>query len=717
MNPAPNLFDWVPGWHPRWRACRTADPEASLVLMDEMQVLQFRSPDVDLIADLAASGQSLNQRLAQGLALARVPGALHAMEGLRRQGYLGGAAEVWHLPDFSLPWQVHPLADGGELYLLSTLLPPQAVLDWCQAQAQRMSRPPAVWLLCDDYLDPRLDALWQTLRARGTDVLLFKAAGLRPWVGPWLDPRQTDRPCWHCLSQRLRRNQPARGLLASAQGGLMRGLPLQPVGPECLEALSEPLARLSNDAEAVLLAPDGDGAWQRHHLVRRPQCPECGEARLQSQWQRRPVRPGAVAKAAGVRGGARPQSSESTVQQLMPHVGPLCGVVASFEPIPRTGPSPLTVYRSSFFRTPSWAEASPDRGFVQLCLGKGLSEGQAQASALCEAVERYAACLQGDEAVVRKPLSELDAPGWGPGDLAFFSPAQAAQAIPQAARSTRPEPLTAGQALNWVPAWSLSRDAACYLPQSFCYAGAAPTETRHIGWTSNGCASGNRLEDAIWQGFLELVERDATAVWWYNEIRRPPFGPGWISDDHRQAIEASLGPDWDYWLLDITHDMGLPVAAAVGQHRQSGDWALGFGAAAHPGLACERALTELLQLVVAGKQLPAAMFNERARPADFLRPDPQQRPAARTAVDPANARLDQDIADGVRAAARLGLEVLVHDYSRPDIPLRSVKVVMPGACHIWPELANSRLYEVPVRMGWRRQALSEAELNPVALFV
>ena len=37
---------------------------------------------------------------------------------------------------------------------------------------------------------------------------------------------------------------------------------------------------------------------------------------------------------------------------------------------------------------------------------------------------------------------------------------------------------------------------------------------------SNGCAAGNTLEEAIVQGFLELVERDAYAIWWYNRLQR-----------------------------------------------------------------------------------------------------------------------------------------------------------------------------------------------------
>jgi thiazole/oxazole-forming peptide maturase SagD family component len=33
---------------------------------------------------------------------------------------------------------------------------------------------------------------------------------------------------------------------------------------------------------------------------------------------------------------------------------------------------------------------------------------------------------------------------------------------------------------------------------------------------SNGLAAGSNLEEAILHGYLELIERDSVAVWWYN---------------------------------------------------------------------------------------------------------------------------------------------------------------------------------------------------------
>ena len=52
------------------------------------------------------------------------------------------------------------------------------------------------------------------------------------------------------------------------------------------------------------------------------------------------------------------------------------------------------------------------------------------------------------------------------------------------------------------------------------YFGPGPDGVPAAPWAdSNGNAAGSSPEDAVVQGFLELVERDAVALWWYNRTR------------------------------------------------------------------------------------------------------------------------------------------------------------------------------------------------------
>jgi ribosomal protein S12 methylthiotransferase accessory factor len=79
--------------------------------------------------------------------------------------------------------------------------------------------------------------------------------------------------------------------------------------------------------------------------------------------------------------------------------------------------------------------------------------------------------------------------------------------------------------------------------------------------------------------------------------------------------------------------------------------------------------------------------------------------------------LAADVGACVARAARLGLEVLFLDQTRPDIGLCAIKLMVPGLRHIWPRFGPGRLYDAPVRMGWLDAPLDEARLNPVPLYL
>ena len=79
----------------------------------------------------------------------------------------------------------------------------------------------------------------------------------------------------------------------------------------------------------------------------------------------------------------------------------------------------------------------------------------------------------------------------------------------------------------------------------------------HIHADSNGCAAGNTLEEAIVQGFLELVERDSYAIWWYNRLQRPEVDLSQFDDSYVRDLQIQLAETGRrLWVLDITSDLG-----------------------------------------------------------------------------------------------------------------------------------------------------------------
>jgi oxazoline/thiazoline synthase len=62
-----------------------------------------------------------------------------------------------------------------------------------------------------------------------------------------------------------------------------------------------------------------------------------------------------------------------------------------------------------------------------------------------------------------------------------------------------------------------------------------------------------------------------------------------------------------------------------------------------------------------------------------------------------------------------GVDPLVVDLSRPHLDRSVARVLAPGLRHIWPRFAPGRLYDVPYKLGWHDQMMTEVDLNPVSI--
>ena len=166
---------------------------------------------------------------------------------------------------------------------------------------------------------------------------------------------------------------------------------------------------------------------------------------------------------------------------------------------------------------------------------------------------------------------------------------------------TLPEPFDRSAKIDWTPVWSLRDRRFRYLPTSFLYFFyRGPGE---INADSNGCAAGNTLAEAIVQGFLELVERDSYAIWWYNRLQRTEVDLDQFDDSYIRDLRTLLAENGRrLWVLDITNDLGIPSFVALAHWIDEGQENVEFGSGAHfdPRIAVLRALTELNQFLSIG---------------------------------------------------------------------------------------------------------------------
>jgi ribosomal protein S12 methylthiotransferase accessory factor len=567
-------------------------------------------------------------------------------------------------------------------------------------------------VLTDDYLREELAAVNQRALASGRPWMLAKPVGNTLWVGPVFRPGATG--CWACLAQRLRGE---RRLAGAGAGCAERQTGYELAAQEAVKAVV--LGERHALTGALVTFDQQALRTETHSIVRRPQCPVCGE--------RKSASPLVLTSQPVALGEYRTVPPAETLRRYRHHVSPITGVVRQLERVEVSGGRAAWDLVHNYVAGVNHAGGTGLRSFSG---GKGTDDLQAQAGALCEALERCSGRFQGDEERRAASFSELGELAVHPNALMLFSAEQLARREELNARNVLPGrqiPAVFDETavLEWTPVWSLTQQQFRYVPTASCYFGYPDTRYSHAD--SNGCAAGNSVEEAILQGFLELVERDSVAMWWYNRI--PRGAVDWRSFDlpyvtRLQEHYRALGRE--FWVLDVTHDFGIPSFVAVSRALEGAteDILCGFGAHLDPQLALLRALTEMNQFLpaLANRERQDAVTRQWWHTATlasqrFLAPDPQipVKSAADFTVLPVTD-LRKAVLHCQAIVEAKGLELLVLDLTRPDIGLPVVKVIVPGLRHFWNRFAPGRLYDVPVELGWLPAARLEAELNPTPMF-
>jgi oxazoline/thiazoline synthase len=583
--------------------------------------------------------------------------------------------------------------------------------------------------LVNDYLERRLAELNQQRVSDRAPWLLVQPSGAFPLVGPVFNPG--NGPCWTCLFDRMIRNREVKGFLdresarAVAVSPLVRNTlgqsAIQFAALEVTKAIATGFRTELNDH---IVSHDLLGSTVvKHYVATRPQCPTCGSKKLRNPRRApEPITLGTGAKLVMTSGGYRTVSSRATVARFRKHVSPLTGVVTRLERIEADLPMNTNYHAVHNFSAPAQNVDQLRAGLSGGSFGKGSTAEQAEASALMEAIERYSGIFQGDEIRVMKRFTDF-APGEAipPNDVLLFSDAQSRHdhADESAESQTAPDPFDPSARIEWSPVWSLRDGRFKYIPTSllyFFYSGPAAFQA-----DSNGCAAGNTVEEAIVQGFLELVERDAYAIWWYNRSQRKEVDLSQFNDSYVRDLQTQLAETGrKLWVLDVTSDLGVPTYVAILHWMQNGQENIEFGSGAHfdKRIAVLRTLTELNQFLSIGmmgggtgeKPSLDGVTPLRLEEYPFLTPDGVE-PASGASFAPLDNTRDQVLAC-VDIARRAGLDFLVLNQTRPDVEVPVVRVIVPGLRHFYRRFAPGRLYDIPVKLGLRDQPLPEAELTP-----
>ncbi|MGK7942412.1 MAG: TOMM precursor leader peptide-binding protein [Crocosphaera sp.] len=616
-------------------------------------------------------------------------------------------------------------------------------------------------ILTDDYLHPNLEEFNQQALASQTPWMLVKPLGTITWIGPLFTPQKTG--CWHCFAQRWRDNRPIEEYINRQKNQkIIDKIEANKTRLYKTELLTPPLGFSEATIQTTLTkAATEIFKWiiqkgnqriegnlitydtltlqtQDHILVKRPQCPSCGQVFNQSPL---PVVLGHRKKAFTSDGGHRFCPPEETLRKYQHHISPITGIVRELGKIPSQGLIHTYVakhhFRNIFDNLDSLRQNIGGRS-----AGKGRTDSQAKASGFCEAIERYSGVFQGYEIREKNSYKKLGSKAIHPNLCMQFSQQQYQTREEWNSKCKGwfqkvPEPFDETRVIDWTPVWSLTHQEFKYLPTSYCYYGYPQSDFLDCWADSNGCAAGNTIEEAILQGFMELVERDSVALWWYNRLSKTQVDLDSFDEPYFQQLKKYYKSlNRDLWVLDITSDFNIPCFAAISSRkdREVEDIILGYGAHFDPKIGISRALTEVNQIlpnVLNFKEDGTTNYPPSADPLaikwwqtatlenqSYLVPDKQI--LGKKSSDYLQLASD-DLLDDVKLCQKIveekGMEMLVLDQTRPDIGLRVAKVIVPGICHMWKRLGAGRLYDVPVSMGWLKEPLKEDELNPFPMWM
>jgi bacteriocin biosynthesis cyclodehydratase domain-containing protein len=594
-------------------------------------------------------------------------------------------------------------------------------------------------LVVADYLDPELAAVNERRLSDGGQWLLINPYGQRVSIGPRFVPGGTG--CWQCLSERLLGNRPAERYLARRTDqtparpntGLLPGvdgLIAAMLGAEILAVAEGQRGQLAGKLRTISWA---DLEPRTQSLDRLAHCPACGNP-AKARYQ-----PENVASRLAETGSAPPWQrllGPSELAAIMARsIGPDLGAVAALEPTRyRTLNGRHTYLAQHGFPLSGKGIESLRRDLVGQSSGSGRTVEAARASAYCEAIERYSGVWLAGTPTIGSSLADLGRRAVHPNEIMLYSEGQYQHRTdwnsshPGASRWV-PEAFSEQARIGFTPGWSLTERELVLVPSGLVWYGQPDLRShRYAAADSNGCAAGGNLAEATLHALCELHERDAAAIWWYNRAHRPeveldPVQDGWVPALLRDYRAAGR----DVWVLDLTVDLGMPCYVAISHRTETGtDVLFGFGAHPVARLAVRRALQEMDQLSPllgdsptggsyhAGDPAAVTWFGSVSTQAEtWLLPHGT---VPLPDVVPAPATTTDTIAELVAGLHRAGIEAIVIDQSRPELELAVARVIAPGLRHFRRRNAPGRLYDVPVRLGWRSKPIAESELNPLDIF-
>lgn len=588
------------------------------------------------------------------------------------------------------------------------------------------------------------------------ETLQVRVYGNQAILGPFPTPGAAadGRPCERCLARRWQtvRSAPLREALELGSGTTATGhLPFATAfAADAMAALFAAQRQAADgppdpgrEPAAVFLLDLETLRSSRWPLISDPECPECGR-RVEDSAQAAILHLEPTPKSSPER--FRTRAAEDFGVRTEAYVNPVCGMLGPWV-------TPDLASRTTSATVGSFTERSGTYLRESFWGGHTDSYAASVRVGILEGFERFAGMRpRGKRTTVFAPMDALDAPALDPRESGVYSD-EFYRRNPLVKRFRPDTPIP------WVWGYSLRDERAVLVPEILTYYHApGGVENRFVQESSNGCAAGGSLVEAVYHGLMEVVERDAFLIAWYGRTPLPEIDPATSASTETRALVDRLemyGYRARFFDARVSFPIPVVVAAAVRQDGGTGALCFGAGASLDPQAALAAGLCEIATDAV---NLPwrTELAHERlsAMAGDFERVEilhdhplvyglPEMskhaaflldRPSGGTGV-PASLEtlraevaaaglapsldLREDVERCVAVLADAGFDVVVVDQTVPeqrDLGAVTVSVIVPGLLPIDFGWSRQRALHLPrLRTALREAGRSERDLEPADL--
>ncbi|WP_435923551.1 YcaO-like family protein [Paenibacillus sp. DYY-L-2] len=366
--------------------------------------------------------------------------------------------------------------------------------------------------------------------------------------------------------------------------------------------------------------------------------------------------------------------------------------------------------------------------------GMGFTPEEANVSAVAEAVERYCAAYVTPERTVLASWKEIEGEALHPDELPLFTKEQYEQwQFPY-------RPFTEQSRIRWVQSRSLSTGRSKWVPAAIAWDSYIPQsndEEAICFGLMTGSAAGSTKEQAMISGLLEIIERDAFMIMWYNSLSLPRLDVREfaVAGPFKELLDPSR---FQLEVVDTTSDIGIPSAFGLLTTRD-GKVSVGGSARLSMKDAVRKTLMEISQLFIGNKGqiyskalpslLPHQVTDYGLRLPYYEQPfaneelaftiasgDIRPIPGDTEIVRGSEAERLQHIVDCLK---KRGLEVLCVDVTTDDVRqlgLHVVKMIVPGTVQLPRSekerlITSDRIYRTPMELGLRSGPIKPEDLN------